>query len=146
MILLYTSLLLLLGIVKFLVGLRARALERKYSRLAEEVGQLVRQPDYKAGNSNNVRDPCQSAKRAYLLGQFVQQRDRAEAKHFAWQHRAERLSRWVRALREWKGAKLPYTLGAVDLWMLLHMIDYVGVGEYLSTGNVVQTVTSLFTQ
>jgi hypothetical protein len=143
MIFLYTSLLFLLGMIKAVWRLRARTLERKYIRLAAAVDHLVRQGEQKAGNGR--ADPCVSAKRAYLLGQRVQQRDRIEAKHFAWQHGVERLTRWVNALRGWKGKTLPYTLGAADVWMLLHLIDYLGVGQYVSTGILLQVVGSWFT-
>ena len=77
---------------------------------------LARQPDLKPGNSNKF-DPCQNAKRSFLLGQLVARRDRVEAKHFAWQRWAERFNRWLTAVRGWKGVKLPYTMGALDVWL-----------------------------
>jgi hypothetical protein len=106
---------------------------------------MLRQPDYKPGNSNKL-DPCISAKRTLLLGQLVADRDRVEAKHFAWQRWADRMTGWFTAVREWQGKKLPYTLGAVDVWMLMHLIDYLGVGAIVNTTNAIETFASLFTK
>ena len=114
-------------------------------RLAGAADQLVRQTDQKPGNSSK-HDPCVSAKRAFQLGQLVQRRDHVEAKYFAWQNWRDRLTRWVNSVRDWQGKKLPYTLGVVDVSMLLYAIDYLGVGEYVSAQNVMQTVLSLFGQ
>ena len=145
MILLYTLLVFLLGVVKLLVTLRARALERKFMRVAAAVNQMLREPDYKPGNGGKA-DPCLSAKRTVLLGELVRQRDRVEAKYFAWQRWADRFAGWVRAVRDWKGKKLPYTLGAVDVWMMLCLVDYLGLGEYLSTSAVIGAVVALYNE
>jgi hypothetical protein len=145
MILLYTAVLLLLGAITMIVKLRARGLENKYASVARAVEQLARQPEIKPGNSNKV-DPCQSAKRAYQLGQLVAVRDRVEAKHFAWQRWAERLAHWQQAVHAWRGVKLPYTLGALDVWLLFGLIDHMGAGEYLSTHVVIEMVIHWFTR
>ena len=71
-------------------------------------------------------------------------RDRVEAKHFAWQRWAERLDRWQTAVRAWKGVKLPYTLGCLDVWLLLCLIDYLGADQFLSTRVVIVKVMSWF--
>ncbi len=145
MILLYTLLLFLLGLVKLLVSWRARTLERKFMRVAAAVDKMLREPDFKPGNSNKA-DPCMVAKRTVALGELVQKRDRVEANYFAWQRWTDRLKGWMRAARDWKGKKLPYTLGAVDVWMLLCLIDYCGVGEYVSTTAIVQAVFALYNE
>ena len=145
MILLYTLLLFLLGTIMWLIRMHARVLERKFMRVAAAVEAMLRQPDTKPGNSNKA-DPCLSAKRTLLLGQLVAERDRVEAKHFAWQRRADRMTGWFTAVREWQGKKLPYTLGAVDVWMLMHLIDYLGVGAIVNTTNAIETFASLFTK
>jgi hypothetical protein len=116
-----------------------------FARLAHSVDALVRQPDFKAGNSNKP-DPCASAKKAFQLGLLVQQRDRAEAKHFAWQKAAERFQRWQKAMHAWKGKKLPYSLGVFDFWLLIYLIDYLGVGRYVNAQKAIQSVASLFNQ
>jgi len=131
MILLYTMLLFLLGAINFLVIWRARAMERNYARDVAELEAMLRELEYKPGNSNKF-DPCITAKRTLILGALVQKRDRVETKYFAWQRRADRVGAWVKNLLDWKGKKLPYTLGAVDVWLLFGLIDYAGVGEYLS--------------
>lgn len=145
MILLYTLLLLLLGLVKLLVSLRARALERKFVSVASAVEQMLREPAFKAGNSNKV-DLCVSAKRTLTLGQLAQDRDGVEAKFLAWQRWADRLTNWVAAVREWQGKKLPYTFGAVDVWMLMSVIDYLGVGQYLSAVTLIQTLLAYWSE
>ncbi len=141
MILLYTLMRFLLGAIKWLIALRARALERKFIRTAAQVEQAA--GEYKPGNSNRV-DPCASAKRLVHLGQLVDKRDRVEAKYFTWQRWADRLGGWVRAMSQWKGKKLPYTMGAVDVWMILCLVDHLGVGQYLSATALVQFVVSLY--
>ena len=89
MILFYTLLMLLLGMIKHLVSLRARALERKYIRMSAAVDQMLRVPEHKPGASNKA-DPCASAKRTLILGRLVYDRDRVETKYFAWQRWADR--------------------------------------------------------
>lgn len=142
MIFLYTSLLLLLGAAKLLVGLRAAFLARKHARAALTADQYLRAPLFKEGNSGRP-DPGQAAKRQYLLGLLVQKRDRLEDKHHAWQAFADTLGRSVTRIRAWRGKKLPYTFGAVDVWLLLYAIDYFGAGDYLSARRLVQAVTSI---
>jgi hypothetical protein len=141
MIFLYTLLLLLLGMAKFLIDRRVAALERKYARAATAAADLLNKPLLKFGNSGKV-DPYVTAKRQYQLGVLAQRRDHLEIKHEAWQHRAEKFGRFVTALRNWRGKKLPYTLGVLDVLMLLTLLDYLGVGEFVSGRQVLQLVTS----
>ena len=94
MILLYTMLLFLLNTIKQLVGMRARALERKFMGVAAAVKDLAAQGDLKPGNSNKF-DACANAKRMLILGQQVQERDQVEARYFAWQRWTDRLTGWV---------------------------------------------------
>lgn len=90
---------------------RAGQASREVNRLGEPALALLRD-----GNSNNNRtDPCQSAKRQFLIGLLVQKRDRLDEKHAAWEAFAERLGTIVTTLRNWKGKKLPYPLGVVDV-------------------------------
>jgi len=140
-ILIYTTMLTLLGLVKWLVSKRTRALERKFVALAADVGKLLQEGDMKPGNSNKA-DPCAVAKRVLALGYLVNKRDRVEAKYFAWQRWTDRLAGWMNNLSDWKGKKLPYTLGAIDVWMLLGLVDYFGVGEFLSTRAVIDTIVA----
>jgi len=58
---------------------------------------------------------------------------------------SERFTGWLATVRAWKGRKLPYTLGALDVWLLLYFIDYqLGAGEYLSARQVIEHVTAWF--
>lgn len=143
MIFLYSLILALLGSVTFLVQRRAAALGRRYSRLALSVQMMLRSGLLKPGNAAKP-DPCLWAKSQYDLALLVQKRDRIETKHFAWQTWAERLARWTGALRSWKGKKLPYTLGVVDVWLVLALVDYLGVAEFVSAHRLVSLVTGLF--
>ena len=131
MIFLYTAVLVVLAIARFLVQRRAAALERKYTRVAAQTETLVRQPLLKEGNSARY-DPYQTAKRQYQLGQLVQQRDRVEARYTLWQGRADRLGRLLKGWREWKGKKLPYTCGVLDVALVLFALDWLGFGQYLN--------------
>jgi hypothetical protein len=141
MILFYTLALLLLGVAKLVIGWRAAALAKKYTRASAVVDRLTRDHILKDGNSNR-QDLARAAKRYFELGRQVQKKERLEAKHYAWQARADRLGGWINRLRNWKGKKLPYTLGALDVWLLFYLIDYFGVGEYLSGRNVIELVQS----
>jgi hypothetical protein len=144
MIFLYSLLLILCSGVKLIVQRRAQALGRAYSKVAEAVQKRLRETLLKPGNGAKP-DPCQLAKVQFELGYLVAKRDKLEAKHFAWQGWAENLSRWVNTLSTWKGKKLPYTLGAVDFWLLLSAIDALGVGELVSARRVFDLVMELLT-
>jgi hypothetical protein len=143
MILVYTLLLALLATASFLIGRRAARLERKYYRAAEAADRVLRATPTRPGNGNKA-DVCTVAKQQYLLGRLVQQRDQLEQRYVVWQKRAARVRGWTQRLREWKGKKLPYTLGALDVTAVLGLIDYLGVGQHVSAGRLVQLITSWF--
>ena len=144
MILLYTFLLIVLGTIGFLINRRVAALEKKFSRTASDADKLLlKQTVMRPGNSNSRFDTAENAKRQFQLGQLVQKRDHLEGKHLSWQAFAERYDRWLTRLREWKGRKLPYTMGALDVSGALYLIDYFGVGQYINVQNMVQVVTAL---
>ena len=147
MILLYTFLLIVLGTVGFLIRRRAVSLERKYTKTAADVDQLsFNTLPFRQGNSNSKLDTAESAKRQYLLGQLTQKRDSLEARSHAWQGRAERFDKAVAAICEWKGRKLPYTMGVVDVSAAMYAIDYFGLGQYINVNNLMQMVTALVSQ
>jgi hypothetical protein len=145
MIFLYTALLLLVGVVYFLIKRRVAALEKKYSSVVAEADALIRQGNHREGNSNRP-DPYQNAKRQYKLALLAEKRDRMETRYSTWHRRAERASRLRQRLRAWKGRKLPYTFGALDVACALSLIDYFGAGHYLNARQLVETVASLFTR
>ena len=144
MILLYTIVLIALGILHWLVQRRAASLARAYSALADKVLKALHAAPKKAGNGGY--DPCATAKQQFELGRLVTQRDRAEAKHFAWQTWADRFGKAVSAVRNWKGQKLPYTLGVLDVWLVLYLIDRFGVGQLVQPQRVIDTVTAWLTK
>jgi hypothetical protein len=143
MIFLYSLLLVLIGSVRLLVERRAAGLGRTYSTLARAVEDRLREAA-KPGSAGKL-DPCQHARIQYELGQLVAKRDRVESRHFAWQSRADKLAGWTAALRGWKGKKLPYTLGAADVWLLLSAIDAFGVGDLVSARRVFDLLAGLLT-
>ncbi len=141
MLVLYTSLVVLLAGVGFLIRRRAASLERKYTALLKQTSALLREPLPREGNSGRT-DPYQTAKRNYQLGALAQKKEALEARHYAWQARAERVGRWLGAVRRWRGRKLPYLLGGVDVYTALCVLEYVGLGDRLSPRHIVQLVTT----
>jgi hypothetical protein len=145
MLLLYTALLILVGVAYFLVKRRVASLEKKYSGVVKEADDLLRQSGQRDGNSNR-QDPYQSAKRQYQLALVAQKRDRMETSYSRWHRRAERLGKLRHRLRSWKGRKLPYTFGVLDVVGALSLIDALGAGQYLNVRYLLETVTSLFSR
>ncbi|SRR5579885_76588 len=143
MIFLYTLLVVLLTLAHFVIKRRAQALEKKYARVAKAADTLLRQPSVRESNSNRF-DPYLNAKRQYQLGLLAQKRDRIEAKYTTWQGVAERTGKLVAGLKSWKGRKLPYTFGVLDVAGALALVDYLGLGQYANARYVVQVLTSLF--
>ena len=144
MIILYTSLLVLLVGARFLVRRRAAGLERKYAAVLKQAHALLREPLPREGNSGRS-DAYQTAKRHYQLGAIAQKKETLEARHAAWQGRADRLGRWVQGVRAWKGRKLPYLLGGLDVFSALCLVEYLGVGDRFSPRHVVQLLTTWLT-
>src|SRR5262245_20678164 len=142
MIFLYTLVLLALALVRWLVVGRAASLARKYTKLATATLKFVAQPLYKPGNSNKA-DSFAMAKRQFELGRLVTARDKVEVKQYRWQAWADKLTRAVAAVRGWKGKMLPYTLGVFDVWLVLYLIDYLGVAEHFSARHVIDMVVAL---
>src|SRR5262249_19871816 len=141
--LLSTAVLFLLATPAFVFRRRARSLEKKYQRVAAESDKLARSPLLKEGNSCRP-DPYQTAKRQLQLGLLVQRRDRLEGRMWRWRRRGDRARRWLARARPWHGRKPPYTSGALDVAGALALADYLCVGDFVSLRNVVQLVTSLF--
>lgn len=143
MIFLYTTVVVVLGAAHVLLKRRAAALEKKFVRLSGQANELVHQAASRPGNSNRG-DPYEAAKRQYQLALLATRRDRVEARYGAWQDRADRVGKLRVRLRGWKGKKLPYTFGALDVAGLLALADYLGASHYLSVRALVQTLTSFW--
>lgn len=142
MLLLYVLLLAVLLSARFLINMRVKSLEKQYARVAHETETLIQEGRKKPGNAGKP-DEYAYARNAYLLGQAVERRERVEAKYFAWQKRAERIASYVRAVREWKGKKIPYALGVLDVVLVLGVLDYLGYRESLDTRHLVEYVKTL---
>jgi hypothetical protein len=139
MILLYTFVLIVLGLALWVVNRRVSALEQRYGKTAIAAEVLARNTSLKGGNGK-LPDALESAKHVLLLGQLAQRRDRVESQWHAWQRRSDRLHRLVAGLKEWKGAKLPYAFGALDVTGSLYLIDRYGVAPYIRWDYMVELV------
>jgi hypothetical protein len=145
MIFLYTFLLLFLAAVKFLFQRRAAYLAWRFSRATLGVEKLIQEPPGKESNSSWGRQ-AKTAQRQYLLGLLVQKEERLEAKYFFWQNLSDKLARGLDKVRNWKGKKLPYTLGALDVWLLFYLLDQFGVADYVNPRNLFQLVSTWLDQ
>jgi hypothetical protein len=141
MLFLYTLFLFALALVHFAVRRRVASLERQYAGVARQADELFRRNSYRDGNSNRV-DPYQAAKKQLQLGLLAEKRDRVEARYVRWQARADRLGRLLARARAWKGRKLPYAFGALDVAGLMALVDYLGAGQYVNARALVQLVTT----
>jgi hypothetical protein len=139
MIVLYTAFVALLAAAHLLVRWRVAYLERQYAKAAKAADEALRQTVFKEGNSNRP-DALQQSKRQYLLGRLAERRDAVEARYTRWQTFGERLGRLVARVRGWKGRKLPYTFGVLDVVGALTLIDALGVGQYVSAHALTQLV------
>jgi hypothetical protein len=140
MILVYALLILLLVVARYVIVRRVASLERKYVKVARATDELLKSP--RPGNASKP-DPYVTARQAYLLGQAVERRERVESRYVAWQKAGERFSGLVARVRGWQGRKLPYVVGALDVLLVLGVMDYFGYREQVSAQAVVEFLTSL---
>ena len=140
MVVLYTSLLVLLGAAHFLIKRRANRLERKYSAVLKETNALLHNVP-KEANGTRI-DPCQVAKRTYQLGVLATKKERLEVKHYTWQHRAEKVGNLLTRLRGWQGRKVPYLLGIIDAVVIFCVLEGMGYGEYTNPRRLLEVVTA----
>jgi hypothetical protein len=128
MILLYALAALLLGLSAFVTGRRARALEHKFIRAANQADALAKEMSYRGGN-NSAADPLRTARRQFELGRMVQARDRLETKYDTWEARAEKYRKLRDRLRNCRGRFVPYVFGVIDVVAVValatatHIID-----------------------
>lgn len=145
MIFLYTFALFFLGAAKLLIDRRAAGLERKYLQTVDAADRLLREPMPRPGNTNKL-DLALAAKHQLTLGLLVQKQDRLEARYENWQKLAAGFGNFVARVRNWKGKKLPYTMGVVDVSLVLTAVDYLWAGEYVNVRTLYETVAVLVTQ
>src|SRR5262249_23754650 len=137
MFLILTLMLIFLVILCWIVRRSVAALEEKYwptTTEAEQRGLKQILPGHGTYGYARV-DAAEMATRQFWLGQLVQKRDRLEDKHASWLAFADKFNGFVNRLREWKGRKLPYTMGVLDVSGALYLIDYFGVGQYINFQN-----------
>ena len=163
MIVVYTALMFLLMAARFVVGRRVVRLEKKFIQVSDQADTLLADSILKDGSKcepvtiagvpvqkkaavKEVKpDPAQSAKRQYQLGLLVQKRDRLEEKHLAWDRRYDGLNGLIQRVRAWKGRKLPYTLGVLDVSTALYLVDRYSFGEYVNQERVMEVVNTWIT-
>jgi hypothetical protein len=126
MILLFRTLLFALTAARLLAAWRAARLEKRFSAAARAADQALRLATVRPGNASRA-DPFEAAKAQLRLGLLADRRDRLEAKHDAWQARADRLTRAVGRLRGWKGRGVPYVFGALDAALTVAALNALGV-------------------
>lgn len=132
MIVLYSALVAILAAIHFLLARRAGGFERAYARAAKEAEKLrFANALVKEGNSSRTLDTYETAKRTYQLGRKVEERDAIEALWQRWQFRADWFAQLVGNARDWKGRKLPYTMGLADMSFVLWLVDRVGMEQVL---------------
>ena len=142
MILLYTLGLLVLGVSTFITQRRARALERKYIRAAQQADQLAKELSYKGGNSNQA-DLFVTARRQYELGRLVQLRDRLEGKYDRWEAFTEYFRRLRKGLLLWKGRFVPYLLGVLDVAVIVTALLLSGTVDPTKLRETVESVRAV---
>src|SRR5262249_1285463 len=94
------------------------------------------------GNASKP-DPYAVARQAYLLGQAVEKRERIEGRYCASQRFAERFGAFVSAVRNFKGRKLAYVFGVVDVLLVLGTLDYLGYRDQMNPQALVEFFNSL---
>jgi hypothetical protein len=142
MILFYVLLLLLLVVARYILVRRVAALEKKYVKIARTTDELLKGQPLRPGNASKP-DPYAAARQAYLLGQAVERRERIESRYCAAQKLSGRFTALLAAVRGWKGRKLPYVVGGLDVLLLLGVLDYLGYRDHLSAQAVVEFFSSL---
>jgi hypothetical protein len=142
MILVYALLILLLVVARYVIVRRVASLERKYVKVARTTDALFKAQPPRPGNAGKP-DPYAAARQAYQFGQAVERRERVEARYVAWQKVADRFGALVGAVRGWKGRKLPYVVGVLDVLLVLGTLDYLGYRERLSAQAVIDFLTTL---
>jgi hypothetical protein len=143
MIVLYTVALIFLGAAKLLIDRRVAALEKRYLKTVEAADHLLREPAARPSSSNRL-ELAQAAKHQVALGLLVERQDRLEARYEDWQKFSRSFGMFVIRVRNWKGKKLPYTMGVIDVSLVLTAVDYFW--PYVNVRNLYEVVTSLVTR
>jgi hypothetical protein len=127
MLVVYLYLLISLALLHWLVRLRVRRLERRYTSVAAQADALVKQGSYRSGNGSRP-DPYQVAKQQFELARLAMKRDRLEDRYGSWQRFSERFGRLRGRLGGYRGRVLPYLVGAIDVAGIMVTLSYAGIG------------------
>jgi hypothetical protein len=126
MLVVYLYLLISLALLHWLVRLRVRRLERRYSTVAAQADTLLKQGSVRAGNGRS--DPYQVAKQQFELARLAMKRDRLEDRYSSWQSFSERFGRLRGRLSGYRGRVLPYLVGVLDVAGIVVALNHVGIG------------------
>jgi hypothetical protein len=126
MLLAYPALILFLSVLAWVLRRRAASLERRYVRVAAEADALAKETNTKPGNSNKL-DPLLTAKQNYQLAHLALKRDSVERRYTTWQSIAEKFAAMQKAVIDYRGKVLPYTLGALDVIGVAFLSQSLGV-------------------
>ena len=127
MVVLYLSLLLVLGLVQLLLRWRVSRLEKRYARVASEADTLLKQVSMRPGNSSRV-DPLVSARQQFDLAVVATKRAQVEDRYSAWQSFTERFAQFRRRLAGFQGRVMPYLGGVLDVAFVVVLLDWLGYG------------------
>jgi hypothetical protein len=122
----YLYLLISLALLHWLVRVRVRRLERRYTTIAAEADTLLKKGSYRAGNGSRP-DPYQAAKQQFELARLAMKRDRIEERYASWQSFSERFGQLRRRLSGYRGKVLPYLVGAIDVTGVMVALHQVGL-------------------
>ncbi len=126
MLFVYLYLLISLALLHWLVRLRVRRLERRYTAVAAEADTLLKKGSFRPGNGTRP-DPYQAARQQFELARLAMKRDRIEERYTSWQSFSERFGYLRRRLRDYRGKVLPYLVGVLDVGGVLLVLDRVGL-------------------
>jgi hypothetical protein len=143
MLIVYAAVLFLLGVIQFMLRRRVARLEKVHTRYAGEAEALLKQVSFREGNGNRP-DPYQAAKRQYELGRLADKRDSARERLIAWQNFTDRFVALRRRLRSFKGKTLPYLFGALDVVLVLTLVELFVAGSPVSVRTVAEQARALY--
>jgi hypothetical protein len=127
MLIVYLYLLISLALLHWLVRLRVRRLERRFTRVAAEADILLKKGTFRAGNGSRP-DPYQAAKQQFELARLAMKRDAVEDRYGSWQSFSECFGQLRRRLSGYRGKVLPYLVGAIDVAGIMVALNHLGIG------------------
>jgi hypothetical protein len=126
MLIVYLYLLISLALLHWLVRLRVRRLERRFTAVVAEADTLLKKGSYRPGNGSRP-DPYEAAKQQFELASLAMKRDRIEERYTAWESFSDRFGRLRGRLSGYRGKVLPYLVGALDVAIIMLALNHVGI-------------------